>query len=89
MTSLDTIYLVLSLVCLVLSAFFASAEIAFINLQRIRLRHLQDSGVHGADRVARIMEHPERFLSVVLTSISFTETGTSSSGWFPLCLFNG
>jgi len=35
---------------------------------------LQERGVHRADRVAKIMEHPERFLSVVLTSISFTET---------------
>ena len=74
MTGLDIIYLVLFLLCLVLSAFFASSEIAYINLQRIRLRHLQESGVHGADRVARIMERPERFLSVVLTGISFTET---------------
>jgi len=35
---------------------------------------LQDSGVHRADLVAKLMERPERFLSVVLTSISFTET---------------
>lgn len=74
MTNVEITYLVLSLICLVLSAFFASSEIAYINLQRIRLRHLQESGVRGAERVARIMEHPERFLSVVLTSISFTET---------------
>jgi len=74
MTGLDIIYLVLFIVCLILSALFASSEIAFINLQRIRIRHLQDRGVHRADRVARIMERPERFLSVVLTSISFTET---------------
>jgi len=74
MTGLDITYLVVSVVCLILSAFFASSEIAFINLERIRLRHLQVNGVHGADRVARIMERPERFLSIVLTSISFTET---------------
>jgi putative hemolysin len=74
MSNLDIIYLVIFLVCVVLSAFFASSEIAFINLQRIRLKHLQDSGVRRANMVARIMERPERFLSVVLTSISFTET---------------
>lgn len=74
MTGIDIIYLVLVLFCLILSAMFASSEIAFINLQRVRIRHLQDKGIHRADRVAKIMERPERFLSVVLTSISFTET---------------
>ena len=54
--------------------FFSSAEIGFVNLQRIRLKHLQEEGIHGAERVARIMERPERFLSTVLTGISFAET---------------
>jgi Mg2+/Co2+ transporter CorB len=55
MTDLEITYLVISIVCLILSAFFTSSEIAYIKLQRIRLRHLQDSGVRGADRVARII----------------------------------
>lgn len=85
MTNLDYIYLVLFLVCLILSALFASSEIAFINLQRVRIRHLQERAIHRADRVAKIMEHPERFLSVVLTSISFTETVVVALGSF-LCV---
>jgi len=80
------IYLLVFLVCLGLSAFFASAEIAFVNLQRIRLKHLQDTGHQGADRVAKIMEHPEKFLSVVLTSVSFTETIAIALGSF-LCVY--
>jgi putative hemolysin len=74
MTGQEITYLVIGIICVILSAFFASAEIAFINLQRIRLKHLQDSGRRGADRVAKILERPERFLSVVLTSVSVTET---------------
>ncbi len=54
--------------------FFTSAEIGFINLQRFRLKHLQEEGDHGADREVKIMEKPSRFLSVVLTGISFAET---------------
>jgi putative hemolysin len=80
MTNIDIIYLIIFFICLILSAFFASSEIAFINLQRIRLKHMQESSVHGADRVARIIERPERFLSVVLTSISFTETAVVALG---------
>jgi putative hemolysin len=74
MGGLEITYLVLSVVFLLICAFFASAEIGFINLQRIRLKHLQEEEVHGAERVARIMEHPERFLSTVLTGVSFAET---------------
>jgi len=74
MGTLGIIYLLLALFFLLICAFFASAEIGFINLQRIRLKRLQEEGVHGAERVARIMERPERFLSTVLTGISFAET---------------
>jgi putative hemolysin len=74
MGGLEVTYLVLSLAFLIVCAFFASAEIGFINLQRIRLKHLQEEGVHGAERVARLMEHPEKFLSTVLTGVSFAET---------------
>lgn len=74
MGMLEVLYLVLAIVFLVVCAFFASAEIGFINLQKYRLKHLEEEGVHGADRVARIMEQPSRFLSAVLTGISFAET---------------
>ena len=82
MSGVETTYLVVGIICVLLSAFFASAEIAFINLEHLRIRHLQESGRRGADRVARIMERPERFLSVVLTSISFTETIAVALGGF-------
>ena len=75
-------YSVVFLICLAVSAFFASAEIAYMHLQHIRVKHLQEPGRHGADRVARIKEHPEKFLSVVLTSISFTETIVVALGGF-------
>jgi CBS domain containing-hemolysin-like protein len=82
MSDLDITYLVVCVVCVGLSAFYASAEIAFINLERLRIKSLQKEGRRGADRVARIMEYPERFLSVVLTSISFTETVAVALGGF-------
>jgi len=74
MTGVEVLYLVLSVVFVLASAFFASAEIAFISLQKVKLRHLEESGAHGAQRVTRIMEHPGKFLSTVLTGFSFTET---------------
>jgi len=60
------LYIAILVVCLVLSAFFSSSETAFISIQRFRLEHLIKTRVRGARQVARIIERPERILSVVL-----------------------
>jgi putative hemolysin len=60
------LYITFLVICLILSAFFSGSETAFISLQRFRLEYLLNTQVKGAGRVARLMERPERFLSVVL-----------------------
>lgn len=80
MDGMEILYLVISILFLIVCAFFSSAEIGFIKLQQIRLKHLQEEKVAGAERVAKIMELPERFLSTVLTGISFAETIVVSLG---------
>lgn len=60
------LYIVLLVVCLALSAFFSGSETAFISLQRFRLEFLVNTRVKGAANVARMIEKPEKFLSVVL-----------------------
>ena len=70
----ETLYLVLLLVCLLLSAFFSSSETAFISLQKIRLEHLVDTKVRGATRVAKLVERPEKLLSIVLLGNTFVNT---------------
>lgn len=66
MDSTSILYLVLFFLCLVASAFFSSAETAFISLPRTRVKHLVESGVIGAGRVAKITEQPEKLLATVL-----------------------
>ena len=80
METTEIVYLILSILFLFICAFFSAAEIGFIKLQKIRLRHLQEENAHGADRVARLMENPSRFLSTVLTGVSFAETIVVSLG---------
>jgi len=60
------LYIVLLVVCLVFSAFFSGSETAFISLHRFRLEYLVTTKAKGAEKVARMIERPERFLSVVL-----------------------
>jgi len=80
MDSINLLYLVLVLLCIVLSAFFSSSETAFISLQRIRIKHLESVGVAGAGRVAKILEKPEKFLSTVVLGNNFVNTAAAALG---------
>lgn len=68
------LYLILFVVCLLLSAFFSSSETAFISLQRIRVEHLVNTKVKGARRVAELLKRPEKLLSTVLTGNEVAQT---------------
>ncbi len=78
MSGIETLYLVLLVICLLLSAFFSSAETAFISLQRFRLEHLVETKVRGAKRVARMLERPEKLLSTVLLGNNFVNTAAAA-----------
>ena len=58
--------LILIGLCIILSAFFSSSEAAFLALERIRLVHLLNTNKPGAQRVAGLLERPERLLSTIL-----------------------
>jgi len=77
MTGIETVYLVIFIVCLLLSAFFSSSETAFTALQRIRVEHLVSTKVPGAARIARMMQHPEKLLSAILTGNNLVNTAAA------------
>jgi len=76
--SVETLYLVLLFVCLLLSAFFSSSETAFISLQRIRVEHLVATNVKGAKRVARMIKRPRKLLSTILLGNNFVNTAAAA-----------
>jgi putative hemolysin len=76
--SIETLYLVLLLVCFALSAFFCSSETAFISLQWIRVEHLVSTKVKGAELVSRMIQKPERLLSTVLLGNTFVNTAAAA-----------
>ena len=78
MSSTEALYLVLLVVCLILSAFFSGSETAFISLQKVRLEHLVSTEVRGAKRVARMIQRPEKFLSTVLLGNTFVNTAAAA-----------
>ena len=78
MSGIEPLYLVLLLVCLLLSAFFSSSETAFISLQRVRVEHLVSTEVKGAKRVARMIQRPEKFLSTILLGNNLVNTAAAA-----------
>src|SRR4030043_2083146 len=80
MDSMTGLYIILFVVCLLISAFFCSAETAFIGMQRLRLQHLVQINHSKAKIVAKILEQPEKFLATVLLGINFFETAVATLG---------
>jgi putative hemolysin len=72
------LYIALLAICLVLSAFFSGSETAFISLQRFRLEYLISTQVKNASKVARLIEKPEKFLSVVLLGNTLVNAGAAA-----------
>jgi putative hemolysin len=80
--SAATAYLYLSLLigCILFYAFFNVAETALISLERYRLQTLVDEKIKGAQRVAKLLEKPDRLLSTLLTGQSLASTAAVSLG---------
>ncbi len=82
MSGIETLYLVLLIVCLMLSAFFSSSETAFISLQRIRIEQLVNTKVRGAKRIAKMVERPEKLLSTILLGNNFVNIAATALATF-------
>lgn len=80
MDTADVLYLVLLFLCLGASAFFSSAETAFMSLQRMRVKHMVESNIMGADKVAMMIERPERLLATVLLCNNFVNVAAAALG---------
>ena len=56
---------------IVTSGFFSGSETALMSLNRYRLRHLANGGHRGAQRTARLLERPDRLISLILLGNNF------------------
>lgn len=62
----------------ILSAFFSASEISMMAINRYRLRHMAESGHKGAQRVARLLQRPDRLLGIILLGNNFVNILASS-----------
>lgn len=70
----------LLVILLGLSAFFSSAETAYLSLQRVQLEHAVREGTSGATRVAALLERPARLLASILVGNNLVNTAAAAVG---------
>jgi len=80
MDSERTLYFILIFVCLLLSAFFSSAEVSIISLSRIRVKHLLSNDVKFADLLDSFQKQPGIFLSAILLGNTLVNIAAASLG---------
>ena len=62
----DAISILLFVICVLLSAFFSSSEVALISITRAKVRTLVNEGRPGSNAVAALKEKPDRLLITIL-----------------------
>ena len=66
MTPIQVAFLVIVIICILLSGYFSATETAFTAINRIRLRAKADDGDKGAKRVLKLAENYDRLLTTIL-----------------------
>ncbi len=65
------------LVLLALSGFFSGSETALLALDKLRVRFLQQNGREGADKLAKLLDDPDRLLSGILVGNNLVNIAAS------------
>jgi CBS domain containing-hemolysin-like protein len=71
-------YLLLFIVCILLSAFFSSSEVALISITKARVRTLVNDNKPGALALATLKENPDHFLTTILIGNTIVNIGAAA-----------
>ncbi|MCK9590534.1 MAG: hemolysin family protein [Methanoregula sp.] len=74
----DVIEILLFVICILLSAFFSSSEVALISITRAKTRTLVNEGRPGSNAVAALKESPEHLLITILIGNNIVNVAAAS-----------
>ena len=63
--SISSLFIILG-VLIFLSAYFSSSETGMMSINRYRLKHLENEGHAGAQRVQKLLQRPDRLIGLIL-----------------------
>ncbi|QSZ66746.1 HlyC/CorC family transporter [Methanofollis aquaemaris] len=78
MTPDEIVLIGLFVVCLVMSGFFSSAEVALISITRAKVRTLVNEERDGAEALAQLKEYPDHILITILIGNNVVNVGAAS-----------
>ncbi|MFZ5967046.1 MAG: HlyC/CorC family transporter [Bacillota bacterium] len=69
----------IALFCLLcFSAFFSASETALMSLSKIRIRHMMEEKIKGAEVIDRMIENPSKLLGTILVGNNIVNIGASA-----------
>lgn len=74
----STWQLIVLLILIGCSAFFSSSETALMSLSKIKVRHMVEEGVKGAELVSKLVADPGKLLGVILVGNNIVNIGASA-----------
>ncbi len=80
MDNIDSTYYFIFVLCVILSAFFSSAETAFISIPKLRAKHLVNTQIKGALLLEKLLDEPGKFLSAILLGNNLVNIGAAAIG---------
>ncbi|MFT9497001.1 HlyC/CorC family transporter [Anaerosolibacter sp.] len=60
------------------SAFFSASETALMSLSKIRVRHMVEENIRGAQSIEKVIENPSKLLSTILIGNNVVNIGASA-----------
>lgn len=70
--------IIVLIILLVMSAFFSASETALTSLSKIRIRHMVEEGVKGADKIEKLIANPNKLLGSILIGNNVVNIGASA-----------
>ncbi|MBZ4646207.1 MAG: magnesium and cobalt exporter, family [Petroclostridium sp.] len=65
-------------ILLCVSSFFSASETALMSLSKIRIRHMLDEKISGADLVHKLVDNPSKLLGTILVGNNVVNIGASA-----------
>ena len=72
------VQLIVLVILIMLSAFFSSAETAFMTVNKIRIRNFEEKGRKNASKIRKLIDNPQKLLSAVLIGNNIVNLSASS-----------
>lgn len=70
--------LIMLVMLLFFSAFFSASETALMSLSKIRIRHMVDEGIKGANLIQDLVDQPSKMLGAILIGNNIVNIGASA-----------